>query len=420
MLKRIAKDQVRIGMFIHGFEGSWFDHPFWRKKFQLTDARDVEKIRASAINVVIIDVSRGTGPDEPAKPRSSAASALPKQDARPPAPRKTAAAPPPQSEDKSDERRATLVVDRSKQVMRDLYASVRLGKTLRPAIVMPVVEDITDEVMRNARAVLNVMRLKKQAEYTYFHSVAVCALMVNVGRQLGMEEPELHQMGLAGLLHDMGKVIVPEEVLNKPGSLSDAEFALVRTHPEHGHNLLRETGEVPDLALNVCLHHHERMDGRGYPYGLSANKLDTAARLGAICDVYDALTANRPYKDAWTPTETISAMQGWSGHFDPDLLFRFMQSVGVFPTGMLVRLRSNRLGIVLEPARRATRPRVRTFYSTTERCFIEPELVVITDNLGGDQIMGQEQPLNWGLTGWDMLSKSLLSGESLPRDLMRA
>jgi HD-GYP domain-containing protein (c-di-GMP phosphodiesterase class II) len=419
MLKRIPKDQVRLGMFVHGFEGSWFDHPFWRKKFLLTDEHDVEKIRASDINFVVIDAARGAGPDESATPRPTAASPAPKQEARLSS-RKAATAPAPQSQDNSDEQRAKLVVNRSKQVMRDLYASVRLGKTLRPATVLPIVEDITDEVMRNARAVLNVMRLKKQDEYTYFHSVAVCALMVNVGRQLGMEEPELHQMGLAGLLHDMGKVIVPEEVLNKPGSLSDAEFALVRTHPEHGHNLLRETGEVPDLALNVCLHHHERMDGRGYPYGLSADKLDTAARLGAICDVYDALTANRPYKDAWTPIETISAMQSWNGHFDPDLLFRFMQSVGVFPTGMLVRLRSNRLGIVLEAGRRATRPRVRAFYSTTERCFIEPELVVITDNLGGDQIMGQEQPLNWGLTRWDMLSKSLLSGESLPRDLIRA
>jgi HD-GYP domain-containing protein (c-di-GMP phosphodiesterase class II) len=373
MLKRIPTDQIRMGMYVQGFVGSWFDHPFWRCKFLLTDPEDVEKIRNSAVDLVIIDVVKGAAPEVQAPPAPPPVSAIPEPV------RKSRATPPlvmpeastQQSLRNADEARAKLVMNRSKKVMKDFYASVRLGKAVRCETVMPVVEDITEAIMRNARSVLNVARLKSKDEYTYFHSVAVCTLMVNLGRQMGKDEAELHQMGLAGLLHDIGKVIIPEDVLNKPGALSDAEFSVIRSHPEHGHKILMEAGDVPDMALNVCLRHHERMDGRGYPFGLSADQLGTADRLGAICDVYDALTSNRAYKEAWTPADTIGAMRGWEGHFDPDLMFRFMQSIGVFPPGMLVQLRSNRLAVVLDNGRRASRPRVCAFYSTRNREFID-------------------------------------------------
>lgn len=219
---------------------------------------------------------------------------------------------------------------------------------------------------------------------------------------------------MAGLLHDIGKMGVPALVLNKAGKLTDAEFQSVRTHPEHGYQLLSNTPNVGEIALDVCRHHHEKMDGSGYPFGLRADAISLVARLGAICDVYDALTSDRAYKKAWSPTEAIGAMWSWEGHFDRDLLFTFMQSIGVFPAGMLVRLRSNRLAIVLENKRRNSRPRVLCFYDIRERLLIPVEEVTIEDNLASDSIVAPTQPDEWGLNNWDCLSESLLKRQEIP------
>jgi len=140
--------------------------------------------------------------------------------------------------------------------------------------------------------------------------------MVSLARQLGLSEDLVREAGLAGLLHDVGKMTMPVEVLNKPGSLTDAEFVVMRSHPERGHALLLAAGSIPASALDVCLHHHEKYDGSGYPYRLQGEAISLFARMGAVCDVYDAITSNRPYKKAWNPAESLARMAQWTGHFD--------------------------------------------------------------------------------------------------------
>jgi putative nucleotidyltransferase with HDIG domain len=294
--------------------------------------------------------------------------------------------------------------------MKTIFDGARLGRAFHSEEVRAVVEEISASVLRNAHALIGVTRLKSKHEYTYLHSVAVCALMINFARELDLEESIVRDLGMAGLLHDIGKMGVPDEVLNKPGPLDDAEIAIVRAHPIEGHRILTEAGEAPELALEVCLHHHEKMDGTGYPDGLSGETISLASRMGAICDVYDALTSHRAYKQAWAPVEAITAMASWEGHFDQPLLFRFMQSILVFPVGMLVRLRSNRLAVVLDPGRRATAPRVRAFYSTTERAMLKPQDVTISNSFADDQIVSEEQPDAWGLLGWESQRERLLGG----------
>jgi hypothetical protein len=189
----------------------------------------------------------------------------------------------------------------------------------------------------------------------------------------------------------------------------------VREHPAFGHKLLSESPDMADMALDVCLHHHEKMDGTGYPFAMAGADITTAARLGAICDVYDALTSDRAYKDGWSPVEAITAMWQWEGHFDRSLLFAFMQSISIFPTRELVRLRSNRLGIVLENRRRSSRPRVCAFYSTRDHVLQPPEIVTITDDFSGDQIIAPELPEAWGFTNWDDMADDLMLGRD-PRE----
>lgn len=403
-------------MYIQGFGGSWFKHPFWQSKFLLTESEDVDKVRQSNVPYVLIDDELGAGPEDGRKAAPAAARAP--SHGRPtmvvPPPASSVAADAAQSRRSNETRRAKELMRRSMQVMRSVFDDARLGRAVRISAVSRIVEDVTESISDSPHALLNVLRLKSRDEYTYLHSVAVCTLMVNAARHLGLDEETTRDFGLAGLLHDIGKMGVPEEVLNKPGRLTDEEFEMVKQHAEHGYRLLCEAPGMAETALDVCRHHHEKMDGSGYPFGLAGSAISQAARLGSICDVYDALTSDRVYKDGWTPVAAIAAMWSWEGHFDRSLLFSFMQSIGVFPAGMLVRLRSNRLGIVLDNGKRASRPRVCAFYATREQQFLNPEIVTIKDSLAADQIIAPENPDHWAFTDWESMVFHLSRGKLPP------
>ncbi|WP_300111276.1 HD-GYP domain-containing protein [Sphingobium sp.] len=418
MYKSILRDQVRIGMFIHRFEGSWFKHPFWRGRFLLVDADDMTAIAQSGIERLIIDTSKGFDVDEPAslKPAGIIApvAATPSRSTNPVAVKPARAI----RQDDGRERariEASRVADRSKKVMREIFDAARLGKAGQCAAVTAVVADVTTMIEKNRQAFLKVLRLKSKDEYTYLHSVAVCALMINLGRQIKLDEATIADLGTAGLLHDIGKMLVPDALLNKAGRLTDAEFSLMRTHAERGFELLKDIDAVPELALDVCRHHHEKIDGSGYPENLSGPEISLAARMGAICDVYDALTSNRAYKEAWTPVEAITRMQSWDGHFDPALLFSFMRSIDTYPVGLIVQLRSNRIGVVLDNGRRASRPKVLAFYSTREEAWIDNEIVMIGETLSRDAILANVDPADWGISQSDI--DAILNGRAPNRQL---
>ena len=418
MYKSILRDQVRIGMFIHRFEGSWFKHPFWRGRFLLVDADDMTAIAQSGIERLIIDTSKGLDADEPAslKPAGIIAPVT----ATPSRSTNSATVKPARAIRQDDGRErarieASRVADRSKKVMREIFDAARLGKAGQCAAVTAVVADVTTMIEKNRQAFLKVLRLKSKDEYTYLHSVAVCALMINLGRQIKLDEATIADLGTAGLLHDIGKMLVPDALLNKAGRLTDAEFSLMRTHAERGFELLKDIDAVPELALDVCRHHHEKIDGSGYPDNLSGPEISLAARMGAICDIYDALTSNRAYKEAWTPVEAITRMQSWDGHFDPALLFSFMQSIDTYPVGLIVQLRSNRIGVVLDNGRRSSRPKVLAFYSTREKAWIDNETLMIGETLSRDAILAKVDPADWGISQSDI--DAILNGRAPNRQL---
>jgi len=229
--------------------------------------------------------------------------------------------------------------------------------------------------------------------------VAVCALMVALARQLGLTAKETRDAGMAGLMHDLGKAMMPPAVLNKPGKLTDEEFRIIKTHPERGHQILVEGGGANDVVLDVCLHHHEKVDGSGYPHGLTDEKISVYAKMGAVCDVYDAITSNRPYKAGWDPAESLRKMTEWSkGHFDLRVFQGFVKSVGIYPTGSLVRLSSGRLAVVVEQSRESLlKPIVRAFYSTKSKVYLTPELIDLSRGSVAEKIAGVEDPVAWGL-----------------------
>lgn len=410
VLKRVSRDQVRLGMYVHGLEGPWLSHPFWRRRFLLTNPDDVLALHASDVRGVIIDEAKGdpleVPPEDAPAPRPAQRAPGPVPRRLPHLPMKAAMAA--RRDPAAEERmRATRVAQRSLAVMRGVFDGVRLGRAFRSADVLAVVDEISASVARDRSALIGITRLKSKDEYTYLHSVAVCALMVNLARELGLDDATVRDLGMAGLLHDIGKMAVPDALLNKAGRLSDAEFDVVRRHTVQGHELLSKGPRVPDAALDICLHHHERVDGTGYPFGLSGDALSLHARMGAICDVYDALTSNRAYKGAWRPAQAVAAMHGWQGHFDRQLLFDFFRSIGVYPPGMLVRLLSNQLAVVLDNGRRASRPRLRIFYAVADWDFVPVRDVTLRE--GGEAAISEENPLHWGFGEWDDLRDRIIA-----------
>jgi len=414
MLRTIAKEDVRLGMYIHRLEGPWFKHPFWRKSFLLTDPDDLAVIQAGEFTGVVIDDSKSLVPpgemDAPqpvpagkAEPAERAAAAEGEQPAPIERARAGRTAKPqlqPRLTAAEEIDRAAAVASRATRSVAQLLADARLGRAVDIARVIPVVEDIAASVDRNPSALISITRMRTKDEYTYCHSVAVCALMVNLARQLGFAEPQAREAGLAGLLHDFGKVSVPENLLTKPGALSEIEFGLVRQHVERGYTLLK-ANNYPEAVADAALHHHERVDGSGYPHGLKGERISQLARMVAVCDVYDAITSRRPYREPAAPAESLASMYRWEGQFDPEILAAFIRSLGIYPVGSLVRLKSNRLALVIDQTEGDTmRPLVRVFY-----CIASRRRVPATDldlSVGDqDAIVSREDPVKWGFTNWE-------------------
>jgi len=283
-----------------------------------------------------------------------------------------------------------------------MFREARMGKAVDAEGCLPLVEEISSSVMRNPGALVSLARLKSQDEYSYMHSVAVCALMVALAREAGMDADACRQAGLAGLMHDLGKAKMPLAVLNKPGKLTDDEFTVMRSHPERGHELLLEGRGAGAEVLDVCLHHHERIDGTGYPHKLAGDAISQVARMGAICDVYDAITSNRPYKKGWDPAESVARMASWQGHFDAALFKLFVKSLGIYPVGSLVRLQSGRLAVVVEQNPTAlTAPAVKVFFSTRSNLPISVQRLDLAGS--DDRIVGRESAAQWGFKHLDSL-----------------
>ena len=403
MLKKIDVEQLRLGMFLKELCGSWMDHPFWNTKFLLEDPADLARIRDSAIRQVWIDTSKGLDIEDGNSETEAEASehneaALIVASTAPDMPVNSVTA-------AQELQRARRICATAKKAVVSMFREARMGKSIDTAGLAPLVEEISSSVMRHPGALVSLARLKTKDDYTYMHSVAVCGLMVSLAKRLGLDEPTTREAGLAGLVHDLGKARIPLKVLNKPGKLTDEEFKVVRDHPSAGYEMLLEGGGVGPIALDVVLHHHEKVDGSGYPHRLKDEQISLFAKMGAVCDVYDAITSNRPYKAGWDPSEALRKMTEWApGHFDMKVFQAFVKSVGIYPLGSLVRLESGLLAIVTETKADALlTPVVKTFYCTRRRERMHPKVIDLSKPSAREKIASWESREKWPFPDLDDL-----------------
>ena len=412
MLKRIPVSDLLVGMYIHEFCGSWMDHPFWKGRFLLDNERDLQRVRDSDVSEVWIDAGKGL--DVPAGQPSQSVDEVAAEAEQSLLQAVERAPVPAPATLEQEVQRARRLCAQSKAAVVRMFSDARMGRAVALAEVGELVRQISDSVLRHPNALISLARLKTSDEYTYMHSVAVCALMIALARQIGLSEEQVREAGEAGLLHDIGKMAIPDAILNKPGKLTDAEFGAMRGHPEAGARMLLDCRQVSALVLDVCLHHHEKFDGSGYPHRLAGEQISLFARMGAICDVYDAITSDRPSKKGWDPAESMRKMAEWKGHFDPQLFQAFVKSLGIYPIGSLVRLESERLGVVIEQHEQSLlTPKVKVFFSARSRVPIAQEVIDLAMLVGRDRIVSRESAADWGFRNVEELWSGVSARGSL-------
>ncbi|MBF0192959.1 MAG: HD-GYP domain-containing protein [Magnetococcales bacterium] len=356
MIKKISIDQLEAGMFVNDFNHDWKNpccqdkdpNAFRGARFIQTDD-EVRAIINHGITELYIDSEKGKDVESAQSAQDIEASLEAQMRAL--------------DDDFEDEpkpvrevhfndevKQASQAKDQARKLVGNILVDSRLGKQVTLAPVKDAVTQMAESMFRNPDAILSLSLIKKRDEYTFMHSVNVGVFLMSFCRAMEMKEEEIINVGIGGMLHDIGKMHTPEEVLNKKGKLTDEEFAIMQEHVVFSRKILEDTPGIEDISIKVAAQHHERFDGTGYPMGLKGDDINFFGQMAAIVDVYDAITSDRCYHKGNPPNLALKRMLDWSKHhFNMELFQKFIQCVGIYPMGTLVRLKNNLVGVVLRP-----------------------------------------------------------------------
>ena len=235
--------------------------------------------------------------------------------------------------------------------IKDIYNNASRNKLIEIKVIDNLgkyIDEMIDSILANKELFINIIDLKGYDDYTFSHSVNVAVLSLAVGIMLNVSRNVLYKLGMSALLHDIGKIFVPKEILNKKSKLNEEEFAQIKLHPLKGYELLKNNNYVSPYSCIGILHHHEKFNGTGYPMELSGDNISLLGRIIMIADVYDALTSDRPYRKGLFPSEAIEYIMGGGGTlFDPDIVKSFIKIIAPYPVGTSIKLNNNKSGIVV-------------------------------------------------------------------------
>lgn len=395
-IKLIKINQLRHGMYVHDVNCSWMDHPFVSNHFMVSDAKRVKEIAALGVHEIYIDTAKGLDVEGEALSKEEIRQSV---DVRMAEIAQEIQAEPQRVDLEKEAERARQMHGEANRIVRGLIQDVRLGKQIELEQIEPIVENMIDSIFRNQDALLPLGRLKDHDNYTFQHSVSVCTLLVSFARGLNLDRAIIKEIAIGGLLHDVGKAKVPDEILNKPAKLTEAEFSKMKSHVVQSILILQNTPGISQIALDVAGQHHERFDGTGYPNKLKGDQISLYGRMGAIVDVYDAITSDRVYHKGMAPTAALGRLLEWSKyHFDPDLVRAYVKCVGIYPTGSLVRLESGRLGVVLEQhEEKMMQPKVRVIFHAVKKLYLPPEVIDLAWPGSKERISGHEEFEDWNI-----------------------
>ncbi|GHF85079.1 HD-GYP domain-containing protein [Thalassotalea marina] len=285
-------------------------------------------------------------------------------------------------------KQASKLYNDAKALQAKIMGSVKLEKALKIDNISETTNAMVDSVFRNSDALSCLTRMQSKDSYLLEHSLNVAILMAVFAKHLGFEKRQIQEMFLGAFLHDLGKVLIPDEILHKPGALTDKEYKIMQSHVALGLKMLEDSPEISHIAMRMVREHHERNDGRGYPKGLTKEDISKYGHMIAIVDSYDAMTSDRVYQKGMTPIKAFKILVSESpASFDEELVEKFIQCLGVYPVGTLVKLNSGKLGLIskLNP-QRPLHPYVKVFYSTRMNQAIPIEEINLAQSKYRDQI----------------------------------
>lgn len=261
----------------------------------------------------------------------------------------------------------------SKEVQKKVFADALQGRNIDLSPVIDITNKTIDTIFKNPDALACIINIRQKNEYLLEHSVSVSILMTIFSRFLNIDKQIIQLLSVGAFLHDVGKIMIPDSILNKPGKLTDDEFEVMKTHANHSINIIKRTPDVAELSIEVAALHHEKLDGTGYPFQIKGENITQYGRMIAICDIFDALTANRCYKNGYTHIKSFGILRklAQQEHLDQTLVDLFIKCMGIYPVGSLVELSSNKLAIVdSRNVDDPTNPHVRSFYHAQNHHFV--------------------------------------------------
>ncbi|MGZ8241713.1 MAG: HD-GYP domain-containing protein [Methylobacter sp.] len=337
MVKIDVKD-LKVGMYVSKLDKPWLETSFLFQGFELKNQADINAVKRQC-KYVFIDVAK----QNKSLARISRKISFNKEwlDKRAP--------PKPLSTFEKEVERAGYVYQETSDLVRSFMQEVHLGNSINVEIAKKAVAACVDSILHAPDALLWMTQLKNRDLYTSQHSMNVCILAIALGRQINLPEKELNNVGLCGMMHDMGKMRVPLEILNKPGKLDPHELKIMQSHPQLGWKLLMSSRGMYGGAIDVAYSHHEKLDGTGYPRKLTAEQITPYTRIVAIADMYDAITSDRVYQQGRAHLEAINIMTKLCGaHLDSGLTYKFIECLGIYPPGSIVEMDNGEIAIVVE------------------------------------------------------------------------
>ena len=390
MIKRVPISALKVGMYITDLNNDWIPHNTQRKRGVIKKEETIEKIRRMGVEFVYIDASKGLDTQDSetaAEVDRRNESALQRAGELTPGLRPHV----PLAEEMVI---AQQIHNQAQGLVGDFMNHAKVGGAIDVAPIHELADELQHSVLRNANALSCLGRIREKDNYLLEHSVNLSVLMSLFGNFRGLSSDVLHQTIVGALLHDLGKILTPDEILHKPGRLTPEEFEVMKLHARHSRDILATTEGIGELTVITAAQHHERLDGTGYPEGLKGDEISEYGRMVAISDVYDAITADRVYHKGMTPTQGLKKLLEWSGsHLDPVLVKQFIRCLGLYPVGSLVLLESGRLGVVVEANESDQRlPTVRVMYHTKFRMPITVDTIDLSKPGTQDRILRAVDP----------------------------
>lgn len=397
--KKIGVQNLRLGMYVSELDRPWIESRFLFQGFEIRTQEELDEL-ARLCKYVYIE-TEVEYKDGAVRPRSSTPVGTP-------APDEFAAkrigfeildrftrgkpATPPRYPDRAtleqELPQARELSQNTKTLIDSILHDVRLGRSLDSTTAKRTVSNLVGSVLRNPDALVWFNQLKNKDEYTSEHSLRVCILALTFGRHLELSEPELNILGLGALLHDIGKMKIPLEILNKPGRLTTEEFDLMKSHVPRGVEILESTPGIPAAAIEVARSHHERYDGSGYAFGLKGQQISLFGQIGAIVDSYDAITSDRSYHKGMSAHDALRKMYEWRRKdFHEQLVEQYIQCMGIYPIGSVVEMNTGSVGVVVSVNRMwRLRPRVALVLDAGKRPYQSPHFI----DLVNEETQGQK------------------------------